>query len=155
MQYGDRIINGILSLICLEPCHSPTVPLVQEEVYGAHLACTHSWVSILPFFLKLHNNETVPGYYFLPPSLCWSVLPLLLSSSEVVFLGLSVCWSLQMENIGTKLVKDYVSGIFRIHFNYLFLNLGMCAEYSIPNTGPTKMIIINKLKNICLYVKCI
>lgn len=52
MLYGDRIINGILSLIYLEPCHSPRIPLKQEEAYRAliiDLVGTHSQVSTLPF----------------------------------------------------------------------------------------------------------
>lgn len=116
MQYGDRIINGILSLICLEPCHSPTVPLVREEAYRAKQA----WLAHIPgipsnFFLIV-DNEEVPDYYFSPPGLSSSVLYLLLSSSEGVFMDLCVCWSQQRKKIGTKLVKDDVSGHFDIYF---------------------------------------
>lgn len=121
MQNGDRIINGILSLICLEPCHSPTVPLVWEEVYRAlaGLAGSHSWVSI--YFFMIVNNEEVPDYCFSPPGLSSSVLYLLLFSSEGVFMDLCVYWSQQMKHFGTKLVKDDVSGIFVINFNCPFL----------------------------------
>lgn len=116
MQYGDRIINGILSLICLEPCHSPTVPLVREEAYRAKQA----WLAHIPgipsnFFLIV-DNEDVPDYYFSPPGLSSSVLYLLLSFSEGVFMDLCVCWSQQRNKIGTKLVKDDVSGHFDIYF---------------------------------------
>lgn len=44
MLYGDRIINGILSLIYLEPCHSHRIPLEKEEAFTAltDLVGTHS-----------------------------------------------------------------------------------------------------------------
>lgn len=130
MHYGDRIINGILSLICLEPCHSPTVPLAWEGAYRAlaDLAGTHSRVSIVLFMAV--NNETVPDCCFFNyrPGLSRSVLPFRSSSSGGVFMGICVCWSQQVETIGTRLVKDDVSVLFSFISN--FLNLGMCAEPS-------------------------
>lgn len=116
MQYGDRIINGILSLICLEPCHSPTVPLVREEAYRAKQA----WLAHIPgipsnVFLIV-DNEEVPDYHFSPPGLSSSVLYLLLSSSEGVFYGpLCLLESTMEKKIGTKLVK-YNDIYFIVHF---------------------------------------
>lgn len=46
MLHGDRIINGILSLIYLEPCHFLKVSLEWEEAYRAR----PGWHSFLGFY---------------------------------------------------------------------------------------------------------
>lgn len=71
MLYGDRIIHGILSLIYLEPCQSPTIPLGRKR-RRAHRALTEpGWHSFLGFhiypfkmFFSPFKNEMVPDFDF-------------------------------------------------------------------------------------------
>lgn len=69
-----------------------------------------------------------------------------------VFVG--VCrWKILAPN-SLKMMSVVFSAFILIITFWLLKPRNVCWALH-PNTGPTKRMIINKLKNICLYAKCI